>query len=246
MALPINYDTVTVKGRFVYLDGSPARGVIRFTGKVPAISAATQTIIVPATITATLDADGQFSVALPATNDPDIQPNGWTYSVSEELSNGGGRGYEIDVPLSSQSFGIDLSEVAPVAPSAGASSAFVTLTKFNTIQADLAALRKGFSKTVMFTSPVVGSFPVWQAGVDCQIASIRGFRQGGTGASVNARVNATPAAGVDLSLTTADTWLSSTLVDPMSLPQGSTLFMNVISVAGAPSLITVQIDLEVV
>lgn len=131
MSLPIDYDTVTVKGRYVYLDGSPASGQIKFTGKVVTTSTATDTIIVPNTIVATLDAAGQFSVQVPATDDPDVQPNGWTYQVQETLTGGGGRTYNIEVPISAQLTGIDLSDVAPLPPTTGDPTAFVTLQTFN-------------------------------------------------------------------------------------------------------------------
>lgn len=130
MVLPIDYDTVIVRGRYVYLDGTPAIGDVKFTGQVVATSAATDTIIVPNTIVAPLDGGGQFSVALPATNDPDVTPNGWTYTVLENLTGGGGRTYSIDVPVSAKVSGIDLSDVAPITPSTGDPTAFVTLSTF--------------------------------------------------------------------------------------------------------------------
>lgn len=130
MALPIDYDTVTVRGRYVYLNGTPATGDVKFTGKVVATSAATDTIIVPNTIVAALDAAGQFVVALPATDDPDVMPNGWTYTVVENLVGGGGRTYDIDIPISATLSGIDMSDVAPLPPNVGNPTAFVTLTAF--------------------------------------------------------------------------------------------------------------------
>lgn len=143
MALPIDYDTITVRGKYVYLDGTPARGLIRFTGKIIATSASTKTIIIPATVSAALDENGQFSVLVPATNDPDIQPNGWTYTVSEELSNGGGRSYDIDIPLAAAASGIDLSTVAPVSPASGGPTAFVTLTMYEDLSQRVTALEAG-------------------------------------------------------------------------------------------------------
>ena len=137
MALPSDYDSVEVRGRYTYLDGSPARGVIRFTGKSPAVSSATKTIIMPATISVTLEDDGHFTVSLPATDDPDILPNGWTYTVVEQLTNGGGRTYEIDVPLSASALGIDLADVAPASSAGGNPTAFVTLSSFQDLQTSL-------------------------------------------------------------------------------------------------------------
>lgn len=126
MPLPTDYDTVTVTGKFTLLDGSPAQGKVRFTGKVVVTSAATKTNVVPTSIVAILDANGSFSVPLPATDDPDIQPNGWTYRVQEELTTGGGRTYEMVVPIAAKGSGLDLSTVAPIAPSMGDPTAFVT------------------------------------------------------------------------------------------------------------------------
>lgn len=130
MPLPLNYDTVPVRGKFVYLDGSPASGQIKFAGKIAAVSDAADTIILPNTIIAVLDTSGTFAVNLPATDDPDIQPNGWTYTVSETLAGGGGRTYDIEVPISAKAAGIDLSDVAPRPASVGTPTAFVTLQTF--------------------------------------------------------------------------------------------------------------------
>lgn len=131
MPLPSNYDKVPVKGKYVYLDGTPAQGQVKFTGKVVAVSDAADTVILPNTIVANLDINGAFTVNLPATNDADILPNGWTYTVAEQFVGGGGRTYEIDVPLSALPNGIDLSDVAPRSASSGTPTAFVTLTAFN-------------------------------------------------------------------------------------------------------------------
>jgi len=131
MPLPVDYDTVPVRGKYVYLDGTPASGQIRFTGKVIATSASTDTIIIPATITATLDENGEFAINIPATDDEDISPSGWTYTVEEKLAAGGGRIYDIDVPLAAKTDGIDLSSVAPLLPSSGDPTAFVTLSVFH-------------------------------------------------------------------------------------------------------------------
>lgn len=130
MPLPVDYNTVTVTGRYTYLDGNPAVGSVRFTGKGVSVSAETETVILPGTVVATL-VNGEFSIELPATNDPDIQPNGWTYSVEERFSNGGGRKYEIDVPY--DAIRIDLSTVAPVTASPGDPTAFVTLSAFEAL-----------------------------------------------------------------------------------------------------------------
>lgn len=126
MPLPIDYNTVTITGKYVYLNGTPVTGSIKFAGKVVATSVATNTIIVPTEILTELDENGSFSVPVPATDDPDINPNGWTYTITEQFT--GGRTYDIDVPVAATV--IDISTVAPATPASGDPTAFVTLSVF--------------------------------------------------------------------------------------------------------------------
>jgi hypothetical protein len=128
MALPAEYDQVTVHGRYTYLNGTPVAGEISFGGKIFATAATSHTTIVPAPISVRLDPDGQFTIDLPATDDPDITPNGWTYTVTERFP--GGRQYDIEVPVSAKNTGIDLSILAPVTAQNGSPTAFVTLTAY--------------------------------------------------------------------------------------------------------------------
>lgn len=125
MALPTNYDTVPVTGTWVNLDGSPASGQISFTANVPSGTFLTDSganvLILPMTITAKLDSQGSVSVSLPATDDPDISPAGFTYTVTEKLSTGS-RSYSIAVPSALASTGVDLVTVAPTAPVAASAT----------------------------------------------------------------------------------------------------------------------------
>lgn len=73
---------VTVHGEILDLDNStPAVGTVTF--KVPTELRDTVDNIVyePPTYTETLDLNGEFTVALPATDSPDITPTGWLYQV---------------------------------------------------------------------------------------------------------------------------------------------------------------------
>ncbi|PWU50660.1 hypothetical protein DLJ47_23525 [Micromonospora sp. S4605] len=115
MARSTEHGTVQIRGRYVNLDGTPAQGSVTFTGNVAAVATASQSMVVPSTITANLDADGAFTVSLLATDDPDLRPNGWTYTVKENFT--GGRTYDISVPISAKSTGVNLCEVAATAPS---------------------------------------------------------------------------------------------------------------------------------
>lgn len=134
------YSTVPVTGTYVALDGTAARGSVSFTGKVLTIAGVEDILIAPYRVTTQLDATGSFSISLPATDDPNVLPNGWTYSVVESLDHGGGRRFELDVPLALAGTGIDLSTVAPTTAEHGDPTAFVTLTEFDDLEAELVAL----------------------------------------------------------------------------------------------------------
>jgi len=66
---------------------------------------------VPKVIRGTLDGNGNLSVSLPATDDPDLDVTGWTYTVTEHVADAGRPPFPIEVPYSATS--IDLSTVAP-------------------------------------------------------------------------------------------------------------------------------------
>jgi hypothetical protein len=85
LALPTDFDTVAVHGSYDNIDGTPASGTITFTATTRLRSAATQTAILPGSITVALDANGEVNVALPVTDDPDITPPGWVWRVDEKF-----------------------------------------------------------------------------------------------------------------------------------------------------------------
>ena len=123
MALPADYDKVQVRGKFVGTDGEPIQGQIIFTPRATrAVDVAFLTTILPRAIVANLDENGYFQIDLPATNDPDISPANFTYTVDEKFT--GGSRYEIYVPIEDKATGIDLVFVAPRLPSAGTPSQY--------------------------------------------------------------------------------------------------------------------------
>lgn len=119
MPLPSNLSTVTVTGTYLTLDGAPATGTISFTPQVAAGSILTDptgtAMLVPnPPPTATLDGTGSFSIALPATDDTDLQPNGWTYLVQAQFGNTKATPYSISLPAATSP--VDLKSKAPSVP----------------------------------------------------------------------------------------------------------------------------------
>lgn len=113
---PSDFQGCTVEGQYLALDGTAIAGTVTFTPSPSSLLAADdELIIVPRTYQATLDITGAFSITIPASDDPDINPQGWTYAVSENFS--GGRKYNINAP---QGATINLCDVSPVPSSNGA------------------------------------------------------------------------------------------------------------------------------
>lgn len=116
MPLPSNYSTRTVHGRWIaFPDGAPATGTVTFRASVAhLVSSSDELVILTRPISADLDSNGEATVELPTTSDPDISPTGFTYAVTETLgANGTERAYSIDVPEDTVT--LELATVTPVA-----------------------------------------------------------------------------------------------------------------------------------
>lgn len=81
--------TYTLSGHF-----EGGTGTVSFKCREHLIDTVADSIITPFTTTATLDGMGDFSQVLPATFDPDVTPQNWSYQVTEVV-NGFTRVYEI-------------------------------------------------------------------------------------------------------------------------------------------------------
>ncbi|MFE9937400.1 hypothetical protein [Streptomyces hirsutus] len=101
------------------------------------------------------------------------------------------------------------------------------------------------SKAIIIKTPTgPDTYPVWRAPKDGLVVALHGYRVGGTGATVNARRNGVDLAPIDLSLSTANTWLSAPNLTGTEVAAGDTLSLAVRSVTGAPTSVTLQIDLQ--
>lgn len=96
MALPANLTLKTVTGTFIRPDGTPfanygpGTAFVYFAPVYEASNVAwlrdptatTPTIVVPTPVGIDLDANGQFTGTLVATDSPNMDPRGWQYLVS--------------------------------------------------------------------------------------------------------------------------------------------------------------------
>lgn len=112
---PPSWRKSTLRGKFVGTDGVVQVGTLTFTQSPAAVTVPADDVIVPARpLTAQLDSTGAFTLVVPASDDPSITPNGWTYIVVENWD--GGRTYPVEAPLGQI---VDLNDVAPIGEFAG-------------------------------------------------------------------------------------------------------------------------------
>jgi hypothetical protein len=87
---------------------------------------------------------------------------------------------------------------------------------------------------------------IYRAPKALTIMAVRAYRNGGTGATINARNGATNTIAVtNLSLTTADTWMAAGTLQNTAVANGGFIMVEVVTVAGSPAYITVEVDYQV-
>ena len=87
---------------------------------------------------------------------------------------------------------------------------------------------------------------VWYVTVACTLTNIRGYRVGGSGATINARRNgADNGLASALSLSSANTWMDGGAVQNTAYAVGDKLEIMLVSTAGSPTQVAIQIDFSV-
>ena len=101
-----------------------------------------------------------------------------------------------------------------------------------------------FQRPGVFISPTGAAAVVaWRAPYPCIVVNVRGFRSGGTGATVNAQRNGTAThLAADLSLTSADVWMDGGAVQNAAYVVGDSFELLLQGVAGVPDFVVIQVD----
>jgi hypothetical protein len=124
---------------------------------------------------------------------------------------------------------------------------FATLTEQSTAIAAALASIASFSKNAAWadSSAVTAStLAVWRAPFACTVTALRGYRVGGSGATINAYRNTTgsPHRSSALSVTSTSTWISETSPTNTAYAAGDTLLLALLSVTGVVTQAAVQVD----
>lgn len=136
MALGPNLTTVTITGSYVDFEGTPIEGQIRFSISEVLRNGTDDQMVAPSSVVVPLSS-GSFSVAIPATNDPDVVPNPFEYTVEESFPNG--RTYAISIPYTT-SGSLDLADISPDPTLSESYVAAIDQTSWNTLESNITAL----------------------------------------------------------------------------------------------------------
>lgn len=144
MAVSPNLTIVPVTATYVDVEGNPIAGQVKFTPRATLTDAVYGQIIIKDTVTVTLDNTGTFLVSLPATDDDDLVPYGWTYQVVESFPNG--RTYDIEVPKNTVGT-LNLATLVETTPNAGTASLYVSLAQYFSIDGRVTVV-EGYSQAI--------------------------------------------------------------------------------------------------
>ena len=136
MTIDTSVTMVTVEGNYVDFEGTPIVGQIKFTLSDMLRNSLANQMIVPSTVTVTLDANGSFSTSLPSTNDPDVIPE-FVYTVEESFTNG--RTYTITLPYTTAT-ALNMADISPVPTAPSAYYSMVLQVPWDALVADITTL----------------------------------------------------------------------------------------------------------
>jgi len=108
---------------------------------------------------------------------------------------------------------------------------------------DMFAFQRG--GTIVSSGGITAAVNVicWQAPYACTVLAVKGYRVGGTGATVNARRNGSSNhLSSNLSITSADTWIDGGAVQNASYALGDKLEIMIVTVTASPTQVGVQVN----
>jgi hypothetical protein len=95
---PNDVVTRVVTGAYLSGLGTPAKGRVTFT-PTTSVHDTNDALVVEDTITVVLNANGEFSLALPTTDNPLLSPSGWAYEVNVRLYGVKPKKFNITLPV---------------------------------------------------------------------------------------------------------------------------------------------------
>jgi hypothetical protein len=158
MSFGSSVNTVTVTGEYVDYQGNPIAGQVKFQLRQLQRVPDDNQIIVPSILNATLNSNGEFSISLPATDDPDLLPSQFVYNVEEAFA--GGKSYTLSLPLAQTP--VDIADIRPLDDFQEFVS-LVNAVQFGQLEAqvdDLDEVVDQENNTLVFTTPIYSNFRI--------------------------------------------------------------------------------------
>jgi hypothetical protein len=154
MAIGPSVTQITINGNYCDFEGNAIAGQVRFTLGDVISNGTDDQMVAPSSIVVPLTS-GAFSVNLPATNDPDLSPVPFTYTVEESFP--GGRTYTISVPYTTVG-SLDLADLSPTPTLTTTYVQMVDQTTWNTLEDNIDALDLVINQT---TDKILASGKYW-------------------------------------------------------------------------------------
>lgn len=114
MPLPASVTLIPLHVKVIHTDanGTPSAGDVFFQMPYALRNAAGGVVLGRRRFRAKLDTNGEATINLPATNDPDLSPSGWTYTVTPVTDAWNDAPFEIEVPYNTVGT-LELANLAP-------------------------------------------------------------------------------------------------------------------------------------
>jgi hypothetical protein len=157
MALAPSLTTVQITGNYVDFEGNAIQGQVRFTLGDVLRNGTDDQMVAPSSVVVALSS-GAFSVTLPATNDPDVVPIDFVYTVEESFP--GGRTYTISVPYDTVG-SLDLADLSPTPTLSDTFTQAIDQTSWDDLEDDIDALDVEINQT---TDKILASGKYWYIG----------------------------------------------------------------------------------
>lgn len=101
-----------------------------------------------------------------------------------------------------------------------------------------------YSHTFTGTIPAATDIPIARMTAEGTVIAVRALRVGGTSVTANAKWNSNALLASNITVSTADTWYGSVTIQNSAVPAGASLSVNLPTVSGTPTAVSVQIEIE--
>lgn len=99
-----------------------------------------------------------------------------------------------------------------------------------------------FSKGGVVLSPTAQKLAIWRAPFSCTVTAVKAYQDVGSGSVVTAYDNTTNLLDTNITLSSAATWQDGGSLAQSGVSEGDSIAIAVVSVAGSPNYISIQVE----